>query len=45
VADLAEEQAHHIDFGWCRTGITLYAQKIDELTESGFVLAAKIERL
>lgn len=47
VGELAEEQAHHpdIDFGWGRVGITIYTHKIDGLTESDFVLAAKIDRL
>lgn len=47
VGELAEEQAHHpdIDFGWGRAGITVFTHKIDGLTESDFVLAAKIERL
>jgi 4a-hydroxytetrahydrobiopterin dehydratase len=47
VGELAEEQAHHpdVDFGWGRAGITIYTHKIDGLTESDFVLAAKIDRL
>lgn len=47
VGELAEEQAHHpdIDFGWGRAGITIYTHKIDGLTESDFVLAAKIDQL
>ena len=47
VGDLAEEQAHHpdIDFGWGRVGITIFTHKIDGLTESDFVLAAKVDRL
>ncbi len=47
VGELAEEQAHHpdIDLGWGRVGVTIYTHKIDGLTESDFVLAAKIDRL
>ena len=47
VGELAEEQAHHpdIEFGWGRAAITIFTHKIDGLTESDFVLAAKIERL
>jgi 4a-hydroxytetrahydrobiopterin dehydratase len=47
VGELAEEQAHHpdVDFGWGRAGITIYTHKIDGLTESDFVLAAKVDTL
>jgi 4a-hydroxytetrahydrobiopterin dehydratase len=47
VGELAEEQSHHpdIDFGWGRAGITIFTHKIDGLTESDFVLAAKVDRL
>ena len=47
VGELAEEQAHHpdVDFGWGRAGITIFTHKIDGLTESDFVLAAKVDRL
>jgi len=47
VGELAEEQAHHpdIDFGWGRVGITIFTHKIDGLTESDFILAAKVDRL
>jgi 4a-hydroxytetrahydrobiopterin dehydratase len=47
VGELAEEQAHHpdIELGWGRVGITIYTHKIDGLTESDFILAAKVERL
>ena len=45
--DLAEEQGHHPDicFGWGRAEITIWTHKIDGLTESDFILAAKIDRL
>jgi len=47
VGVLAEEQAHHpdIDFGWGRAGVRIFTHKIDGLTESDFVLAAKVDRL
>jgi 4a-hydroxytetrahydrobiopterin dehydratase len=47
VGELAEEQAHHpdVEFGWGRAAITIFTHKIDGLTESDFVLAAKIDRL
>ena len=47
VGDLAEEQGHHPDicFGWGRAEITIWTHKIDGLTESDFILAAKINRL
>lgn len=46
VAVLAEEQGHHpdISFGWGRAEITIWTHKIDGLTESDFILAAKIDR-
>ncbi len=45
--DLAEEQWHHPDicFGWGRAEITIWTHKIDGLTESDFILAAKIDAL
>jgi 4a-hydroxytetrahydrobiopterin dehydratase len=45
VSNLAEEQGHHPDicFGWGRAEITIWTHKIDGLTESDFVLAAKID--
>lgn len=47
VGDLAEEQGHHPDicFGWGRAEITIWTHKIDGLTESDFILAAKIDKL
>jgi 4a-hydroxytetrahydrobiopterin dehydratase len=47
VGELAEEQAHHPDiyFGWGRAAVTIFTHKIDGLTESDFILAAKVERL
>ena len=47
VGELAEEQGHHpdVEFGWGRAAITIFTHKIDGLTESDFVLAAKVDRL
>jgi 4a-hydroxytetrahydrobiopterin dehydratase len=47
VGRLAEEQKHHPDvcFGWGRAEITIWTHKINGLTESDFVLAAKIDKL
>jgi 4a-hydroxytetrahydrobiopterin dehydratase len=47
VGNLAEEQGHHPDIllKWGQVGITTYTHKIDGLTESDFILAAKIEQL
>ena len=47
VGELAEEQGHHPDicFGWGKADISIWTHKIDGLTESDFVLAAKIDRL
>jgi 4a-hydroxytetrahydrobiopterin dehydratase len=47
VGRLAERQGHHPDIylAWGRVKITVWTHKIDGLTESDFVLAAKIEAL
>jgi len=47
VGELAEEQRHHPDicYGWGRAEVTIWTHKIDGLTESDFILAAKIDRL
>ena len=47
VGNLAEEQGHHPDIylAWGKVRITLWTHKIDGLTESDFVLAAKIDEL
>ena len=44
---LAEEQGHHpdISFGWGYARFTIWTHKIDGLTESDFILAAKIDRM
>ena len=43
---IAEEQGHHPDIllAWGKAEVTTYTHKIDGLTESDFVLAAKIDR-
>jgi 4a-hydroxytetrahydrobiopterin dehydratase len=47
VGALAEEQGHHPDIvlKWGKVEITLWTHKIDGLTESDFIMAAKIDRL
>ena len=47
VGELAESQGHHPDicFGWGKAEVTIWTHKIDGLTESDFVLAAKIDKL
>ena len=47
VGALAEEQGHHPDIylAWGKVGIQLWTHKIDGLSESDFVMAAKVERL
>lgn len=47
VGEIAEEQGHHPDirFGWGRVEIDIFTHKIDGLTESDFVFAAKVDRL
>ena len=47
VGSLAEEQGHHPDicFGWGKVDISIWTHKIDGLTTSDFVLAAKIDKL
>lgn len=47
VGALAEEQGHHPDIflAWGRADVTIWTHKIDGLTESDFILAAKIDRI
>jgi 4a-hydroxytetrahydrobiopterin dehydratase len=47
VGVLAEEQGHHPDIllAWGKAEITLWTHKIDGLTQSDFIMAAKIDRL
>jgi len=47
VGAVAEEQGHHPDMllSWGKVEVTLWTHKIDGLTESDFIMAAKIDRL
>jgi 4a-hydroxytetrahydrobiopterin dehydratase len=47
VGAIAEEQGHHPDIylTWGKVDITLWTHKIDGLTESDFIMAAKIDRV
>jgi 4a-hydroxytetrahydrobiopterin dehydratase len=47
VGALAEEQGHHPDIllTWGKAEITMWTHKIDGLTESDFIMAAKIDRV
>lgn len=47
VGDIAEGQGHHPDIflTWGKAEVTTWTHKIDGLTESDFILAAKIDKL
>jgi 4a-hydroxytetrahydrobiopterin dehydratase len=47
VGELAETQGHHPDIylAWGKVKLTLWTHKVNGLTESDFVLAAKADRL
>jgi 4a-hydroxytetrahydrobiopterin dehydratase len=47
VGELAEQQGHHPDIhlSWGKVKIEIWTHKIDGLTESDFILAAKIEKV
>jgi len=47
VGEVAEKEGHHPDIflTWGKAEITTYTHKIDGLTESDFILAAKIDKL
>ncbi|UCG74525.1 MAG: 4a-hydroxytetrahydrobiopterin dehydratase [Gemmatimonadota bacterium] len=47
VGELAEDQGHHPDIylSWGKAVIRIWTHKIDGLTESDFILAAKIDQL
>jgi 4a-hydroxytetrahydrobiopterin dehydratase len=47
VGTIAEEQGHHPDIylAWGKARVSIWTHKIDGLTESDFILAAKIDRL
>lgn len=44
---IAEEQGHHPDIllAWGKAEVTIFTHKINGLTESDFVLAAKIDKV
>ena len=46
VGELAEEQGHHPDMyiAWGKVRLTVWTHKIDGLTESDFVFAAKVDK-
>ncbi len=47
VGDVAEEQGHHPDIllRWGKVKITIYTHKIEGLSESDFILGAKIDEI
>ena len=47
IGELAEAQNHHPDIhlAWGKVGITIWTHKIDGLTESDFIFAAKCDAL
>jgi 4a-hydroxytetrahydrobiopterin dehydratase len=47
LGEVAEQEGHHPDicFGWGRVEVKIYTHKIDGLSESDFILAAKIDRV
>lgn len=47
VGAVAEEQGHHPDIllAWGRAEITIWTHRVDGLTESDFILAAKIDQI
>ncbi|HWZ81570.1 MAG TPA: 4a-hydroxytetrahydrobiopterin dehydratase [Terriglobales bacterium] len=47
VGELAEEQGHHPDIllAWGKVEITTWTHAVNGLTESDFILAAKVDRL
>ena len=47
LGEVCEQQNHHADFelGWGRVVSVIYTHKIDALTESDFVLAAKFDTI
>lgn len=47
LSEIAEQQGHHPDicFGWGKVEVKIWTHKINGLTESDFILAAKIDQL
>jgi len=46
-AAIAEQEGHHPDLhlSWGKVGVEVWTHKIDGLTESDFILAAKLDRI
>lgn len=46
IGEISEQQGHHpdIELSWGRVAVTLYTHKINGLSESDFILAAKFEQ-
>ena len=46
VGEVAEREGHHPDIylGWGKVRLTIWTHKVDGLTESDFILAAKADR-
>jgi 4a-hydroxytetrahydrobiopterin dehydratase len=44
---IAEEQGHHPDIllSWGKAEVTIFTHKINGMTESDFILAAKIDQV
>jgi 4a-hydroxytetrahydrobiopterin dehydratase len=47
IGEIAEREGHHPDLGlgWGYVRVSIFTHKVDGLTESDFILAAKIEAL
>ena len=47
VGGIAEAEGHHPDvfLSWGKVGLTIWTHKIDGLTESDFILAAKVDEI
>lgn len=47
IGEIAEQQSHHPDIylAWGKVEITIWTHKINGLTESDFILAAKIDEI
>jgi len=45
--EIAEKEGHHPDLhlSWGKVGVEIWTHKIDGLTESDFILAAKIDKV
>ncbi len=47
IGEIAEQQGHHPDIylAWGKVEVKIWTHKIDGLTESDFILAAKLDRI